>query len=246
MGMGVRTLGFRGGRIALISLGVSCSSTPDAENASAERESPNSRPAESQRSDEVAGVAPETEEPVPGFLRVVLTEVLVAPVKADGRPWDMGDADTEEALKAIDKFASMTASSGDPVTMAVKAVTAALPALSKGSAWPDVEGEAMMSPVPQGDGRVALKAHAKDDPEAQLLDSSGREVGWIVQPEKRPVLRIRLLDRDALNDDAIGVFTVSSNDMVSAWRDGGKVWARVTEQTNNQVLAVGIIVENVQ
>jgi pyruvate kinase len=68
----------------------------------------------------------------------------------------------------------------------------------------------------------------------------------IVQPSKRPRLRVRLVDRDALNDDAIGVFVIDEEEIENAWRDGGKYWVRVTQQTNNQVLAVGIIVEEVE
>src|SRR5690606_1012117 len=43
----------------------------------------------------------EPPEPLPAMLRVILVEALIAPVKSDGRPWDMGGADSDAALKAV-------------------------------------------------------------------------------------------------------------------------------------------------
>jgi hypothetical protein len=158
----------------------------------------------------------------------------------------VGDADTRETLKVVDEFASIAASGGAPVAVAVKVATAAMPALSNGKACPDVQGQSQMSPVPTGSGKADIIAHAADDPMAQLSDPDRQELTWIVQPSKRPRLRVRLVDRDALNDDAIGVFVIDEEEIENAWRDGGKYWVRVTQQTNNQVLAVGIIVEEVE
>ena len=188
----------------------------------------------------------ETRVAVPPLLRVILTEVLVAPVKMDGRPWDMGSVETQEALEAIDEFASLAASSGQPVAVAVKAVSAALPALSKGSTAPDVEGEATMTPTLGGERKLNLKAHAKDDANAQFATEAGESPSWIVQTNKRPTLRVHLIDRDVMKHDAIGIFVLNGDHFEEAWRAEEKLWIRVTDQTNNQVLAVGIIVEEVR
>lgn len=226
----------------LVAVGCSASSQSGARNTS---EPPVAHPETTSQARPDA-VPVEEQSPPPPFLRIILAEVLVAPVKSDGRPWDMGDTDTREAMMVVDQFASIVASSGAPVAMAVKVATAAMPALSTGKAWPDVQGQARMSPVPTGSGKANIVAHSPDDPMAQLSDPDHQELTWIVQPSKRPRLRVKLVDRDVLNDDAIGVFVINETEMENAWRDGGKYWVRVTQQTNNQVLAAGIIVEEVE
>lgn len=180
----------------------------------------------------------------PELLRVTLTEALIAPVKLDGSPWDMGSTDTEAVARVVSDFAAVGVMSGEPVFLAVSAAAKAFPELAQGSVWPDVYGEAEMSPAIDDDPRRQLEAHAENNANVQLFAAeSRRAVSWTVQPKNRPTMRVSLMDRDALNDDNIGVFVLSHEVFEEAWRAGEKLWVRVNDQTQNQILAVGIIAE---
>jgi hypothetical protein len=65
--------------------------------------------------------------------------------------------------------------------------------------------------------------------------------GWSMVPLSTSLkVRVRLVDEDLVNHDAIGAATISYTEIVNALAAGGTYWVRVENQTLRQLLAIGI------
>jgi hypothetical protein len=65
--------------------------------------------------------------------------------------------------------------------------------------------------------------------------------GWRSVPlSASTMVRVTLLDEDVVDDDGIGIATISGAQIQAAMNAGGTYWIRVEEMTANQLLAIAI------
>jgi hypothetical protein len=176
-----------------------------------------------------------------GRLATVLVEdALIGPSKADRTPWDPGAAIPPEvitglakALGAVDPFAAALGVVGGPTLNA--AITA--------SQKPDTYGTIRMDAL----GKIGTEyplATREERTEDSFTPVVPGPTGYRMVPIDADVrLRIHLRDADLFDsDDEVGVAVINAEDIRAAFAARKKYQVPVWDQTNNQILFVGISV----
>jgi hypothetical protein len=169
----------------------------------------------------------------PPVVRIRLSTVVIAPMKSDGHAWDATlTVPSSEARRLL-----ATAMAPD-VALAFEAAGAALKEAGEAFSKPDVTGFAT---VRRANGlRERRQLLGQADSFTPMFDATWREV----ELTSTTSLEMDLLDSDLSTDDPIGHVVLTSSDLLQALQENGKTFpVRVTSQTNQQVLFVGVNVE---
>ncbi|MBS2033074.1 MAG: hypothetical protein JST54_34695 [Deltaproteobacteria bacterium] len=190
--------------------------------------------------------------PLPKFVRVEILSALVGPCKVDGTKWDgMGKCDAG----AQDKIAKLLPSKMAALAAAASglnpagAATTILASVSTGVLAKEDK------PDPYGIVEVAVGDDWKSDLKFGLLSEKKpakdnfapefppHEVK--VPLEKGTRFRVQMFDKDLTKSDDIGRAEIGYDDLVAAL-NAGKIWqVPVADQTQNQLLFIGIEVRPV-
>jgi hypothetical protein len=162
---------------------------------------------------------------------------LIASHKSDGTEWDGLGGQVPSGV--ISGLATALASPG------VGAILAFL-------ASPEVQG-ALSKPDPLGDAELDWNGTGFDPRNQITLADEVTNMedtftplwlgtrGWASVPLSSAVrVRVRLLDEDLVNDDAIGEAIITSAEIQAAWTAGVTYWVRVEDQTLDRLLAIAI------
>lgn len=176
--------------------------------------------------------SPRVCSPDGALARVTLTDVTVGISKSDGSPWDgpgMGvtpddTAAVVSALGAADPFVAVSAVLAGP----------AIAALDK----PEVTGHATLflraSPQPP------QKFHGQRDATRPMLSP---QPTWLHVPlDCSARIELDLVDADLTYDDPIGSLIISGEALAAAATAGKLYQFKVSDQTSNTVLFVGVSV----
>lgn len=183
------------------------------------------------------GEASSPESRLPAHVRVSIIDATAGVGKADGDQWDgLGQV-------PVDLVGSVAgALVGKSPYVAIGRILApfALGAFEK----PDPTGWAEV--LSHGDpvGRVALRASQEDtfNPQWQGVDGRAPSFGRVPLSEGTRI-RVQLVDDDEpLDDDQMGIFEINYQDLVAALEAQQVHHVNVAEQTNRQILFVGIAV----
>src|SRR6187402_3717765 len=164
--------------------------------------------------------------------RVTLTDVTVGISKSDGSPWDgPGRGVTADDTAAV----VMALGAADPF-VAVSAVLAgpAIAALDK----PEVEGQATL--FLRASPQRSQKFHGQRDTTRPMLSP---QPTWLHVPlDCSARIELDLVDDDLTFDDPIGAFMISGEALAVAASSGKIYQFKVSDQTSNSVLFVGVSV----
>jgi hypothetical protein len=177
----------------------------------------------------------------PIIAAVILHGAAIAPTKTGGAAWDVdlsgNPRPASEAVKAL-----MLSVAGLPYIAEARLASVFAQPCMAAVAKPDPYGYAE---VESGGAvrRIALPIF-KDTLTPQWNDARWDRV--IIAPGTR--FRISLLDKDLVNDDAIGEAVVDDRKLFEAMRSGESLAIRVDDQTAEQLLAVEleVVPENLQ
>ena len=177
----------------------------------------------------------------PLYVTIRLEQVLVAPTKADGTPWD-GLAFFQDTSGAKVAAAAIRAAMGSS-PYATVAFTATLPiVMAAGEAFdkPDVSGTASL--VQNGQDIDTRTLEGLRDAYAPTFGTTWAHVPLLWST----ALRVQLMDRDLQFNDPIGIATINAHDLQAAMNAEGHAFpVRVDDQTMNQLLyvLVSVVVE---
>lgn len=164
--------------------------------------------------------------------RVTVTDVTVGISKSDGSPWDgpgtsVAPDDTASivtALGAAEPFAAVSAVLAGP----------AIAALDK----PEVEGHATL--FLRASPQRPQKFHGQRDATRPMLSP---QPTWLHVPlDCSARIELDLVDDDLTFDDPIGAFIISGEALSAAAASGKLYQFKVSDQTSNAVLFVGVSV----
>jgi len=170
--------------------------------------------------------------PGPASARVTLTDVTVGISKSDGSPWDgPGTGVTPDdtaavvtALGAADPFVAVTAVLAGP----------AIAALDK----PEVKGQATL--FLRASPQRPQNFHGQRDATRPMLSP---QPTWLHVPlDCSARIELDLVDDDLTFDDPIGAFMISGEALAVAASSGKIYQFKVSDQTSNSVLFVGVSV----
>jgi hypothetical protein len=164
-----------------------------------------------------------------------IVDVMISPTRLDGKPWDVAAQLDEPGAR--DKVVTAM----NHAANAKKAYDAASDALSRlGDTWgglPDVGVNASVDP---GDGKPQARSFSGDkDSLTPHFDAR-----WDHVPLSHwTTVHMYFVDQDAAGKTDIGAVVLSPLDLAAALKENGKVHhLRVDDQTNGQILFVGISV----
>jgi hypothetical protein len=168
------------------------------------------------------------------LVTVRLEDAMISPVKADGKPWDVATPLVEPAARS--EIVAAMNKEKDPR----RAYDAAAAAIAKlGDAWgrPDVAGRAI---VDQNDGKQDTRTFESG------LDTFTPHIGveWTHVPLSHwTTMHMYFVEKDPGGTQDIGNVVLSAHDLAKALERRGETHhVRVDDQTNGQVLYVGIVV----
>ena len=169
------------------------------------------------------------------WVSVTIKDAIIGPAKADGNPWDgFGSVDqgvlhaVADALVGTNPVAAVLAALGNPALLAV----------SK----PDPFGWAQASVFGTIGDAYWL---AQDPPAMQDTVTPTWPYGWYYQnvPIDSDVrIGVTVIDSDLSTNDAIGSAEINSDDLKDALAAQQKFEVRVDDQTDGQLLFIGISV----
>lgn len=188
-----------------------------------------------------AGTGPDGGGGYTGRLVTVLIEdALIGPGKVDHTPWDEGNPIPPEVFSSL----TTALSSASPFTNALAVVggrvlSDALSAAQK----PDIYGTIRLDVFGQVGTEYWLATF-----DQRMADSFTPAFpapsGFLDVPIDADVrIRIHLADADLVNDDEVGIAVINSEDMQAALASRMKYQVPVWDQTNNQILFIGISVQ---
>ena len=165
-----------------------------------------------------------------------LVDAMISPTRIDGRPWDMATpladpAARERVVTAMDHASD--------AKVAYESASAVLGRLDHSGGRPDVSGAASLD---FGNGR----------PETREIEG-GKDTltpRFVAEWDHVPLtnwtsVRMYFVDKDGGREDDIGAVELSALDLAAALKDTGTVHhVRVDDQTNGQILFVGISVKS--
>jgi hypothetical protein len=163
-----------------------------------------------------------------------IEDAMISPAKADGTPWDVATPIDEPNARGL------LVNAMDHASNAKGAYDAATAAIARfGDAWgrPDVSGRAS---VDNGDKKGEMRA--LDGGRDSFTPRFGAE--WSHVPLTHwTTVHMYLVDGDPGGNEDIGAVVLSPLDLAEALKHRGRVHhVRVDDQTNGQVLFVGISV----
>jgi hypothetical protein len=170
------------------------------------------------------------------FVTFRVVDVMIAPTRLDGKPWDRGTGFEDPSIR--DRIVTGM----NRALNAKGAYDAASVALGRlGDAWgrPDVGGSASVDP---GDGKQETRSL-----EGEKNSLTPRFVArWEHIPLTHwTTVRMYFVDKDAVGSGDIGAVVLSPLDLAAALKENGAVHhLRVDDQTNGQILFVGISVKS--
>jgi hypothetical protein len=168
-------------------------------------------------------------------VNVEIIQCLVGPSKSDGTEWDFSATVPASVTTAL---ASALGTPGIGPILNFLA-NPSIANLSK----PDPYGIAELDW--NGTGFDPTLAIVLADPSNNMGDTFqplwlGTR-GWAALPLSPSLMvRVTLMDEDLIQDDAIGVATISGAQIKAAFAAGGTYWVRTDEMTVKQILAIGI------
>lgn len=171
---------------------------------------------------------------LPKYVNVEIIQSLIGPSKSDGYEWDGLGAPVTSAV-----IEGLTVALGYPGVSKLAAyfATPAVQSLSK----PDPFGTADLDWNGGGFGYGIILADINTNMEDTFQPLWLGVRGWSMVPLSTSLkVRVRLLDEDLANHDAIGEATISYAEILNALAAGGTYWVRVENQTLRQLLAIGI------
>lgn len=188
-----------------------------------------------------AGTGPDGGGGYTGRLVTVLIEdALIGPGKVDHTPWDEGNPIPPEV------FSSLTTAlvSASPFTNALAVVggrvlTDALSATQK----PDIYGTMRIDVFGQVGTEYWLKTFEQRTADSFTPPFPAPSGFQNVPIDADVRIRIHLADADLINDDEVGIAVINSEDMQAALASRMKYQVPVWDQTNNQILFIGISVQ---
>jgi len=174
------------------------------------------------------------------FATVLIEDALIGPAKVNGDPWDEGNPIPQQVF--VDLNAALTGP--NPFTAAVavlgeKLLTDALSATEK----PDVVGTMRLDVAGQIGTEATLVA-SEERSQDSYTPVFPAPRGYSKVPIDADVrLHIHLQDDDVLLDDDIGAAVINAADMQAALAARKKVEVPIWDQTNKQILFIGISVQ---
>jgi hypothetical protein len=168
------------------------------------------------------------------LVTVRLEDVMIAPAKSDGRQWDVATPIDEPNARA--QVVAAMDHAPDPK----RAYEAALAAIARlGDAWgrPDIAGKVSLD---QADGTEEKRTF--EGPIDTFTPRLG--VTWTHVPLSHwTTMHMYLVEKDPGGTEDVGAVVLSAHDLARAFEQHGRVHhVRVDDQTNGQVLYVGIVV----
>jgi hypothetical protein len=169
----------------------------------------------------------------PDAVSVRVVDAVIGPGKSDGTQWDgWGNLPTGMASDL-----ATVVGAGIKTKIVEWVLNAAVQALEK----PDPYGWAEID-IGTGYELDVWLADWKNNTEDTFTpiwpDGGG---GWDNVPFSEPTrIRVTLIDEDLTSDDDIGVAVLNFDDLLEAWADGSKYYVITGDQTNNQLLMVGV------
>jgi len=170
---------------------------------------------------------------VPDSVTIVVLDAVIGPGKADGGLWDgWGNVPVDVAAElAAVVDAGITSQILNFVT------SVAMQTLEK----PDPNGYIQLNEGWGYGEKVWLASDTTntEDTFTPVWPDGGK--GWGDVPFTEEVkVKIALFDEDVANDDDIGVAVMNYDDFLEAWAAKEKFYVNVADQTQNQLLLVGI------
>lgn len=176
--------------------------------------------------------------PLPDRVSITLIDATVAPFDARGMEWDGSAPVAASLVSGLASALSHTVARGETERKAASVISFVAEAAGRGIAAPDPQGWAeVLSP-----GALPLRQRlAQSGDNLRPRWSGVRWSGVPLTPDTR--LRIFLEDADPIGaNDVIGTIEVGYDDLVEAL-DAQKLWqVAVADQSNDQLLYVGISV----
>lgn len=172
---------------------------------------------------------------LPRKVNIYVDSVVIGPGKMDGNQWDStGFSFAPVPSSVITGLSTALGVPGAGSILEFMAQNADVKSLEK----PDPYGAAYLGLNGKYDDELGLGFAAEQD---TFFVTLGVGFGWEdVDLEDEPRVKIMLLDEDLMNDDSIGSPVVTSDDILEALDDGEVFYVRVENQTQNQVLLIGI------
>jgi hypothetical protein len=168
------------------------------------------------------------------FVTFRVEDAMVSPTKADGTPWD--EATPLDEPKARDRIVSAMDHSAN-AKAAYDAAKSAIRNFGEAGGRPDVGGRAS---VDNGDAQQSTRT--LDGDKDTFTPHFGTEWTHVALTHWTTV-HMYFVDHDPGGDDDIAAVVLSPLDLAEALKTPGKVHhVRVDDQTNGQVLFVGISV----
>jgi hypothetical protein len=173
------------------------------------------------------------------WVTATIRDAIIAPGKADHTSWDETVTIPDSVLRAVgDALAG-----GDPVggVLAVLAgpeLNGAIGVLAK----PDAYGWAQATAFGMPNDELWL---AKPEDAIQDNYTPIWPYGWSyrnVPIDSDVRISVTVMDRDLVNDDPVGTAEINSNDLKDALTAQKKFYVRVDDQTDGQLLFIGISV----
>ncbi len=185
---------------------------------------------------DVDATSPECTGVHPVTVTVELQSALIGPGKLDRTAWD-GDG-TMVSTEVWSQLATALAGANPYAAAAALLVNPVL----AGTKAPDPLGTARLD-VGQGIGLTITLA----DPATNMEDTYATTWSWPAIWQKVPIdmplrIRVSLTDEDLVNHDAIGVAELNNSHLRAALMAGQVYHVPVADQTNQQILFLGISV----
>jgi hypothetical protein len=173
----------------------------------------------------------------PPIVEVTLLDAVIGPTKSDGRPWDgLGagaDREIGAGLDAAVAIADVSQSYATVLGLLAKAA-------NKGLAAPEPYGSGEIARGAGGAFGEAVDLQADRDTCTPMWRPS--RIWRHVELNDRVRIRIKLTDRDFQFDDPIGAVELNATDLRTALASGHNYHVRTAEQSDRQVLFVGVSV----
>jgi hypothetical protein len=167
----------------------------------------------------------------PTSLRVSIVSALIGPAKVSGLPWDgTGGAVDEGTWGEL----GVALGAADPYTAAVGILASMT---DSGTARPDPKGTALLYSA-GSETRIELPMAFRDTYTPTWSEATFHKVPGNIDQR----LRITLIDQDVMEDDPIGVVELTPADLEAARASGRIYQVRVSDQSQNQILFIGISV----
>jgi len=171
---------------------------------------------------------------LPTYVRLTLLNATLGPAKYDRRPWDGPGGSVSP--KVMEKLASALSSINPYAAVASVMGLVAVDSLAK----PDPLGDADLFDGATPRERYRLSRRDQRDTFTPSWDGPPTWANVRLAPTTR--LRVHILDRDQFHDDEVGTAEIGYGDLVEALQSGHVHQVRVSEQTQRQVLFLGISV----